>query len=175
MGLDLVYVRCPQRFLELAQHERTAAESLASGIAPIPLVLGETIEDVDLGRSERYLYRILSFPERGEYWDSDSSADWVRHALLGAEVLPFGCDPNIYGPSRFLVAAAVSTIAGRLAPTNDELFRARYDALVSRDGIIRPDLGRDDFEGYLLPHFQRLRTFYTKAGDADQAVVITPT
>jgi hypothetical protein len=174
MGMDLVYVRFPERLLDLGLRDRTAGQRLAQGAAPLPLAPGETMEDIVLGRSERSLYRILGKQDGRDYWDGSDPEDWVKRALIGARPFPHGCDPHIYGPSRYLTPADVGAVADGLDPLEESGFRERYGRYIARHGRLRPDLGDDGLETYLLPNFDKLRQFYLKARRYGQAVVITP-
>ncbi len=175
MGMDLVYVRFPERLLELALRDKQAARALAGGAPPAALASDESMEDIDLARQQRSLYRVLADSGSLEYWDSSDPNDWVKLALIGERLLPDGCDPSVYGPSRYLTSARVLEIAARLEPTDDTSFRASYERFISRNGLLRPDLGGDNFETTLLPQFKALRRFYLEARRQKQAVVITPT
>lgn len=166
--MDLIYVRCPPRLVELALHTEPAARLLVAGAAPVPLDADESIEAIDLGRAQRYLHRILG-P------DDEVRPSWVELALHGEYVLPFGCDPAIYGYATYLTSSTVQQLAAHLRAIGDGDFRARYERLVSATGRLRPDLHDDCFDDFVLPRFGELRTFYASAADRAQAVVITPT
>lgn len=174
MGMDLVYVRFPARLLDLGLRDRTAGQRLAQGASPLPLGPGEAIEDIDVGRSERALYQILGSQDGRDYWSVSDPEDWLKRALLGAHPFPHGCDPRIYGPSQHLTPAEVTGVAARLEAIDEAAFRERYAGYVARHGRLRPDLGDDGVEMYLIPNFARLRRFYLEAGRQGQAVVITP-
>ncbi len=157
MGLDLIYVRCAEALIAAARSDRRLAEELIGGG-------GGATEAIDIGRSEDRLYRLLGPFGSVHLGFSAAHDDWAGLALSGDAWLHPGIDTG-YGTPRFLVPAAVATIARQLEPLTEAAFVARFEGVVDDAARLRD---------HLLPNFLRLRRFYLDAARAQQAVVVTP-
>lgn len=142
--MDLIYVRCTEALIDRARLDRQFAESLMGGG-------GGASEVIDIGRSQDRLFRALG----GTGWldHSASHETWVGLALSGDTWLHPGIDTG-YGTPRFLLAAAVQTIAAAVEPVSVEV------------------CGADDS---LRVHLARWRRFYLDAAAKAHAVIVTPT
>ncbi len=93
-------------------------------------------------------------------------------AILGGEEI--GEDLG-YGPSRLLEPGEVKRVAAALAALEPGELRTRLDPAAMMREQVYPTiwLEPDIYDGYLLPAFLRLRTFYAAAAAADEAVIQT--
>lgn len=96
----------------------------------------------------------------------------LSETIFGGESI--GEDPG-YGPGRLLPADRVRVVAHALGQIELNSLRTRMDAQAMESAEIYPMIWDEDdvFDSYLAPAYDRLRTFYTAAAAANQAVIQT--
>ncbi|WP_306210202.1 YfbM family protein [Actinoplanes sp. RD1] len=103
----------------------------------------------------------------GSEWEAGPGAG---AAVLGGEVL---VAEGVDGPPRLLGPAVVREVAAGLAAVDVAWLRDRFDAEELTGAGIYPAVWDDeDFDGYLLPHFEELREFYRAAAAQGEAVLL---
>ena len=98
--------------------------------------------------------------------------DSLSETIFGGEAI--GQDLG-YGPVRLLPADRVRVVARALGQIEPNSLRTRMNAQAMASADIYPMIWDEDdvFDSYLAPAYDRLRTFYTAAAAANQAVIQT--
>ncbi|BCL13533.1 YfbM family protein [Micromonospora sagamiensis] len=148
------------RRLDAAEQQRLLADHSLTA----DLVHGGSGPDLDLDKAWHAIHYLLA----GEAWETTAGAG---EAILGGE--PLGSEVG-YGPARLLGPEQVRAIAAGLEPVTVETLRSRYDTAALGAAHVYPDIWDDDeeFDTYLAPYFDELRSFYLAAAGAGQAVLL---
>lgn len=150
---------------------RLSAEELAAVLAD-PEKVGTLFpggpDELDLDKAWHGLHYLLTgttYEVRGD----------AGPAIIGGD--PIGPDLGM-GPARLLMPDAVRAVAAGLDAIDEATLRARFDPAAMSEAEIYPhiwDDGDDEFDGYLLPNFTRLRDFYRDAAASGDAVLLAVT
>ncbi|SCL12886.1 YfbM family protein [Micromonospora inyonensis] len=138
----------------LTDHSRTA-----------DLIHGGNAPDLDLDKAWHAIHYLLA----GAAWETTTGAG---EAILGGD--PIGSDVG-YGSARLLGPAQVRAVAAGLEPVTVGTLRSRYDSAALGAADIYPDIWDDDeeeFDTYLAPYVDELRSFYLAAAGAGEAVLL---
>lgn len=121
--------------------------------------------ELDLDKSWHAIHYLLT----GTAWHIDEGAG---SAILGGD--PVGEDGG-YGPARVLDPERVRAVAASLGAVGVDTLRARFDPRAMASADIYPNIWEradEEFDAYLAPHFERLRSFYRQAAADGQAVLL---
>lgn len=81
-----------------------------------------------------------------------------------------------YGPAKSLTSEQVAKLGGWLQNVDITLLRSHYDPKSMATGQVYPQIWMEEgiaaFDEYLLPNFQRLRDFFSRATNSHQEVLV---
>ncbi|MEV4702383.1 YfbM family protein [Actinoplanes sp. NPDC049316] len=120
--------------------------------------------EVDLDKAWHGIHFLLA----GNAWETTPGAG---EAVLGGDPIAEeeGHDARLLTPDQ------VAAIAAGLRDVDAAALRSRYDAAALKEAEIYPGIWDEDdvLDTYLLPNFDKLRSFYLTAAGQHQAVLLT--
>jgi hypothetical protein len=171
LGIVFCYQAVPPEIVTRAQQDSRFAEAITSGEdEEAGRLLPPSCERIDVGKAWDGIWFLLSEERRGTD-DLYAPSDLLGRAVDGAELLNDAVGMG-YDSPRYLSAPLVKRVAVALKPIREEHLRSNFDPVAMRSADVYPgDWGQIGID-YALAQFKKLQSFYLRAADADQAVIV---